>query len=804
MGMRLKFVAGLVASLALAATVVTAGGLREPAQAAATAKPNIIFIILDDVGIDQLKIFNPSVKRPPLTPNINLIVRNGVRFTNMWAMPECSPSRSTNFTGRYALRTGVEAAILNNQMPQGYVSSFEATLPRVLAKAGYKSALIGKYHLGDYEDPAGKCAPLTRGFDRFNGVIAGGPPPVDPTAGGVDPQGKQACGFFQTKVAGACYTAPADSIRCKVITPASSDRGTDPARTCLQQGGIFVPGKACGVNAPSYSDFGTYNAYYVWSHTDITGARDPVSTDNSCQNQTDRRFLTSAQGDDAVSWWKQQHGPRMLTLSFNAAHTPIQKPSTAVVPDPKDLPAACSTAHPDVHIFNTMIESMDVTIGRTLASMGLGKLKSDGRTLSSLDLGNTVVVIYGDNGSLLQTVRFPFNPLRAKASVYQTGVWVPMVIAGKMVRQPGRAVDKMVNSADLYQLFGDIAGIDVKTVVPPSRVLDSQPLLPYLIDPAQSEIRTTNFTQTGIGTYNPDPSQRSYPCRIASANYCIDTLFYSKSLCEDEGGGTWYGPGTTQKSGVLTSCCAVAQYVNSSDQTNSPVHQFALRNKLYKLVQIESIDCKYSKPVTSSNPPPPYPWAEYYTVTSKELYKLTPAPKNPKGLDNAADNLVAQGCPNYIPGQTDPASCLTGADKQNYLALNKELQGMFADAKAQNRCEKLGDGNLDRRVNRQDIENWKAFNGKGPSRYDINLDGQTDEKDLAIIQAHLGTDCMTLCERADLNRDGKITAVDMALLRKQSGVCSDQIFCGGDLNGDGRVDGADVRLMQQAQKSCSK
>ena len=234
-------------------------------------------------------------------------------------------------------------------------------------------------------------------------------------------------------------------------------------------------------------------------------------------------------------------------------------------------------------------------------------------------------------------------------------------------------------------------------------------------------------------------------------------------MCEDEGGGTWYGPGTTQKSGVLTSCCAVAKYVNSPDQTNSPVHQFALRNKLYKLVQIESIDCKYSKPVTSSNPPPPYPWAEYYTVTSKELYKLTPKPKNPKGLDNKADNLVAQGCPNYIPGQTDPSTCLTGADKQNYLALNNELQTMFRDAKAQNRCAKLGDGNMDRRVNQQDVENWKQFNGKGPSRYDINLDGQTDEKDLAIIKAHLGTDCMTVCERADLDRDGKVQADDMAL-----------------------------------------
>src|SRR5690606_31780208 len=145
-------------------------------------------------------------------------------------------------------------------------------------------------------------------------------------------------------------------------------------------------------------------------------------------------FLTAAQGIDSENWWNRQRGPRMLTMSFNSMHTPVQKPSTALGPDPQDKWDACDNSDPTNDIVNKMNESMDAQIGRSLASMGLGKLAANGRTLKSLDLGNTMVVIVGDNGSLAQTVRFPFNPARAKASVYQTGVWIPMVIAGQVVK----------------------------------------------------------------------------------------------------------------------------------------------------------------------------------------------------------------------------------------------------------------------------------------------------------------------------------------------------------------------------------
>jgi len=94
---------------------------------AASGPPNILFIIMDDVGIDQLQAFNPLAR--VATPNIDTVIAHGVRFTRDWTMPECSPSRACFFTGRYPLRTGVEAAILSYALPSSQVSPYEITAP---------------------------------------------------------------------------------------------------------------------------------------------------------------------------------------------------------------------------------------------------------------------------------------------------------------------------------------------------------------------------------------------------------------------------------------------------------------------------------------------------------------------------------------------------------------------------------------------------------------------------------------------------------------------------------------------------
>jgi arylsulfatase A-like enzyme len=764
---------------------------------AQSSKPNIIFVILDDVGIDQLATFGNGGVLPPKTPNLNFIAKRGVKFTNVWALPECSPSRAAFFTGRYPLRNGVDAVIANGHLPQTYMSQFETTLPRLLEKGGYTSALIGKYHLGNEQDPAGNCAPVTRGFSVFQGTMRPGPVSVDTTAGGVDKSGDQVCGYYQTKASGACYTAPGDSIRCSNITASNADAGTDPARTCLQRGGIFVPNAVCRAKAPQYADFSRTNAYYVWPRTNIKGPLDPlyVNTDNSCSSVVDRTYMTEAQGNDGVNWWKKQKGPRMLTLSFNTIHTPLQKPPTSMVPDPRDAASTCSNLAPPRDLLNMMIESADVEIGRVLADLGLATLAPNGRRITSLNLGNTMLVIIGDNGSQGAATRAPFNIQRSKGTVYQSGIWVPLIVAGPVVNGPNRSVDAMVNAVDLYRLFGELAGVDPSSTVPPSQVHDSELMQPFLTNPAKKTIRVTNFSQLGVGTFSPDPSARSWPCLMG--NTCNDTLIDNRALCEDDNGGTWYGPGAKKQ---LNSCCAVQSFLGTP-LTLAPIYQYTMRGGrfngvtgAFKLVEHQSIDC--STPISSTSKKA-FPWQDHELGAKvEEFYDLT---LNPNMLDNPNDNL-AQGC---APGQ-DLTTCLpTAIDVANYTALSSALQKMKNSANSQNRCRKKGDGNLDQRVTQADIDGWTAFNGKGPSLYDVNLDGLTDENDLKIIKANLDLDCMDICIRADLNRDKKIDSADMKLLNKQTGPCTNAAFCGGDLDGDGKVNNADVRLMNGAARTCS-
>ncbi|MBY6241636.1 sulfatase-like hydrolase/transferase [Methylosinus sp. Sm6] len=772
---------------AISAFVSAALGLLGAATTAepARAAPNILFVVLDDVGIDQLSIFGYGGATPPKTPNMAKIAAAGVRFSNVWSMPQCSSSRSTYFTGRLPPRTGVGLAIQENHLPQTYVSSYETTLPRLLETAGYKSALVGKYHLGSERDPAGDCAPASRGFDSFAGNMRSGPPSIDLTAGNVDPTGGQVCGYYQGRAAGACYTQSSSGLSCRYIRSDQTDSQTSPARACLQRGGIFTPGKNCGADTPAASDFDRFNAYYVWPRTAFSGKRSPTLSSCDVGSTVDRTYLTVAQQNDGVSWWKSQTGPRMLTLSFNAIHAPLQKPPTTLVPDPDNAPSTCNAMVPDRNLLNLAIESLDTAIGRTLAQMGLAQLAADGRTIAQLNLGDTLVAIIGDNGSFGPTVRATdgFDAGRSKGTTYQTGVWVPLIVAGAQVVQPGRVVDALINTADLYGLFAAVAGLDAAKMTPPSHRLDSIPMRAYLTDPTATPTRQINYTEINSGTFTPDLAERSWPCVIGSQ--CSDVLFPTEGFCKDNG-GVWYGPGAATQ---YSSCCAVAAANPSAGVTPMAVRQRAARDIRWKLVRSEKMNC--SKPLAGSGQQPVVPWAEYATQSKDEFYDLKKvAGANPAGMDYAANDKLAS-C-----AAADPATCLPSNLRSTYRKLAAEIDRIADETSEEAACRAKGDGNLDMRINRQDIAGWNAFAGKGPSRYDINVDGETDEDDLAIIRANLGHTCMSVCRRADLNRNGKVGEADLALLRAQFGPCKDTL-CGGDLDGDGRVGASDeVKMLK--------
>jgi arylsulfatase A-like enzyme len=144
---------------------LTAGALT--ASAAPERRPNIVLLVADDLGYGELGCQgNPQIP----TPHIDSIARQGVRFTNGYvSAPYCSPSRAGLLTGRYQTRFGHELNPVGaqNLLPHVGLPSSETSIATCLQEAGYRTALIGKWHLGG----APAFHPLNRGFDEFFGFL---------------------------------------------------------------------------------------------------------------------------------------------------------------------------------------------------------------------------------------------------------------------------------------------------------------------------------------------------------------------------------------------------------------------------------------------------------------------------------------------------------------------------------------------------------------------------------------------------------------------------------------------------------
>jgi arylsulfatase A-like enzyme len=134
-----------------------------PAASAADApRPNVVFVLADDLGWGDLSSYGAT---DLATPNIDRLAREGIRFTDFYAAANtCSPSRAALLTGRYPPRTGVNAVLFHDTV-EGLPQS-EVTLAELLRDAGYATALVGKWHLGSTDE----FMPWSHGFDEFFGV----------------------------------------------------------------------------------------------------------------------------------------------------------------------------------------------------------------------------------------------------------------------------------------------------------------------------------------------------------------------------------------------------------------------------------------------------------------------------------------------------------------------------------------------------------------------------------------------------------------------------------------------------------
>lgn len=139
-------------------------GLPDSIAAEPAARPNLLLIVGDDMGYADLGVH--GCKDIP-TPHLDALAKSGVRFTSGYVSgPYCSPTRAGLLTGRYQTRFGHEFNPGNG--PNQGLPLTETTLADRLKSAGYRTALVGKWHLG-----TGNRHPLKRGFDEFFGFLGG-------------------------------------------------------------------------------------------------------------------------------------------------------------------------------------------------------------------------------------------------------------------------------------------------------------------------------------------------------------------------------------------------------------------------------------------------------------------------------------------------------------------------------------------------------------------------------------------------------------------------------------------------------
>src|SRR5262245_15499236 len=410
-------------------------------------KPNVILIVLDDLGTDQLAFYGetpvptptrartasgqsvtgiPLLQTLPATPNLDKLRREGIWFTRAYGSPVCSATRAYIQTGKYGFRTGV-GWITNSLNDPGdwELPSQEKFLPELLEQGfeepavglPYRCGAFGKWHLTTtLAEDRGHA--VENGFHRFYG-----------TMGNVG-------GFFRY-----------DWIE--------HDKGTAPVLIKV----------------------------------------------NGTQTHSTDTFLASVTRKAAVEWIQAQTHSFFAYVAFGPPHAPLMVPPYELLPDstqrllarfglnPGD--ALTPFDQPDLVrlVYHSLVEAVDTEVGNLLAALPAATRK------------NTMIFVIGDNGTPGTAVMPPHDPLHAKGEVFELGIRVPLIVNGPMVKGPipegGWKSTALVSAVDLWRTIADVTGANAARVVP-LHELDSISFMPVLRDPLSSGNRTTVFSQIFI------------------------------------------------------------------------------------------------------------------------------------------------------------------------------------------------------------------------------------------------------------------------------------------------------------------
>ncbi len=727
-------------------------------------RPNILFVVMDDIGIDAAS-WQPfgwnAAPNPPLMPVMQAIADDAVSFTNFWATPECSPSRACFLTGRWGHRTGVTTAIVDPMLPANHLNPAEVTLPKILKNAGYAVGMIGKYHLAGappYTPPGhGFEAPAsTVGLDRYEGYWSL-PPSIDHTVGGQSDLADAPCGFpmvDQGIVGAACF--PSGSCADGTLVWGDCRNDVSPLEALALGGLPLLDGfgnlatdcgdcgaiQVCDDRGAYISDF--MNAYYAWPEVRV--AANGTHTPEYPEVDPTRQHLTDWISRRSAEWITAREAtgePWMCMVTHSAAHTPLQTPPPGPAGIwPTGLNCTLPTLDPNVQyreVYTRMIEHLDESLGRMLLGLGLATLDGTGYHLVDLAERNIMLVVMADNGSYGYTVFEPFDASRSKQTVYQTGVWVPCMVAGAGVNTtPGArtAVAHPVDVVDLFELFCTAAGVDpylaVQTAAP-GRVVDARPMTPYIQDPTRESIRQYDFAVYQAGMFGATPGssdweQGGIAGACANGTLLIDQLISDESLC-NANGGVWLGD---------YSYCDLLE-IWQEDPCDPRLQGYDLSNPFATSI-ICGIGCG-GQALRCLAAPNRGQWA-----IRRDQYKLV-VTQFPSCLpEDVRCRLEFYRLPDFEP--PDIAGIERDDDQLDIDDLGPVEQAILDDLRREMRailestpyCP--GDGNLDGRVDMEDltaaIADWGA-----PSWWDLDRDGLITGADIGLLIANWNPDCAT-------------------------------------------------------------
>jgi arylsulfatase len=131
------------------------------AQAQNIEKPNVVLMLVDNLGFGDLSVYNNGIRGGMKTPNIDRLASEGMRFTQFLVEPGCTPSRAGLMTGQYSIRNGMSLVIVPGMA--GGLDEGDYTLGKLFKSAGYNTVYVGKWHLG----PFTVSQPQNQGFDKW-------------------------------------------------------------------------------------------------------------------------------------------------------------------------------------------------------------------------------------------------------------------------------------------------------------------------------------------------------------------------------------------------------------------------------------------------------------------------------------------------------------------------------------------------------------------------------------------------------------------------------------------------------------